>query len=112
GFSIARIKLFFLFRHKRVLYPCALVHWYEVYGDAPDKHTGTWIVKPQFSDRRHRSPNLAVIRLDTILRAAHLMPCFGRSVMESWIRPHHTLDRFKAFYLNKYADHHAFEIIS
>ncbi|EMD36420.1 hypothetical protein CERSUDRAFT_52595 [Gelatoporia subvermispora B] len=112
GLSVARTKLLFSFRHKRIKYNCALVHWYEIYGNAPDVNTGMWTLRPQYHDRRHRNPHLTVIRLDTVLRAAHLMPCFGRSVVKHLIRPHHSLDRFKAFYLNKYADHHAYEVTS
>ncbi|OCH84269.1 hypothetical protein OBBRIDRAFT_815526 [Obba rivulosa] len=106
-FGIARLKLLFSIKHQSVSYPCALVHWYEVLGDAPDNRTGMWIIKLKFHDRRRHNPHVSVVHLDTLLRAAHLMPCFGRSAIGVDIRAHYALNRFKAFYLNKYIDHHA-----
>ncbi|EMD34989.1 hypothetical protein CERSUDRAFT_66835 [Gelatoporia subvermispora B] len=75
GRGVARIKLFMSFKYRRTIYPCALVHWYQVLGDGPDKQTGMWLVQPEYltSDG---SPYLAIIHLDTIERAAHLMPRF------------------------------------
>jgi hypothetical protein len=36
GFEIARVLLFFAFRHQGKCYPCALVHWFSFVGVEPD----------------------------------------------------------------------------
>lgn len=76
-------------------------------GDAPDEDTGMWMVQP--STLRDHSPDYSVIHIDTIFRAAHLIPIYGDKEISPLIKPHHCYDTFQAFYVNKYADHHAFE---
>lgn len=105
GLHVARVLLFFSFKHEGVRYPCALVHWYERTEDEPDSLTGMWVVEP-------RPHDVSVIQVDNILRGAHLLPIFG----DSEFVPHElkytqTLDAFIAFYLNKYIDHHSHEIL-
>ncbi|KAJ6536534.1 hypothetical protein DFH09DRAFT_931318 [Mycena vulgaris] len=51
-----------------------------------------------------------IIHIDTILRGAHLIGIYGDSFLPRHFKYSDTLDRFKAFYINKYADHHAHEI--
>jgi hypothetical protein len=70
-----------------------------------------WIVEPETSG--DDSETLAtIIHLDTILRAAHLLPVFGSERVSRTLSFMDTLDKFSSFYINKYADHHAFEIAS
>ncbi|KAG1782102.1 hypothetical protein EV702DRAFT_1177148 [Suillus placidus] len=92
GLQIAPALCFFSFKYKWVLYECAIVHWFDVIGDAPDEDTGMWVVQPSFDGH---SPNILVIHIDAIYRTAHLLPIY---------------DKFRTFYVNKFADHHAFEI--
>jgi hypothetical protein len=47
SFDIARVRLFFSFKHDGVVYPCALVHWFKCLGDSPDENTGMWVVEPE-----------------------------------------------------------------
>ncbi|KAI6045686.1 hypothetical protein EDC04DRAFT_2865210 [Pisolithus marmoratus] len=54
--------------------------------------------------------NLAVIHVDTIFHAAHLIPIYGQDFILQEISPCHSYDTFCGFYVNKFADHHAFEI--
>lgn len=109
GLHAARVRLFFRFKFRGVEYPCALIHWFSARGEDPCPDTGMWIVTPD-SDRRG-GPSLAVVHLDTLLRGAHLIGIAGRDFI-----PIHrfdfsdSLDAFQAFYVNKYADHHAHEI--
>ncbi|KAH7917629.1 hypothetical protein BV22DRAFT_1026041 [Leucogyrophana mollusca] len=56
------------------------------------------------------SRNIAVIHVDTIYRAAHLIPIYGADFIPDSIKYYHSYDAFRAFYVNKFADHHAFEI--
>ncbi|KAJ7342856.1 hypothetical protein DFH08DRAFT_782667 [Mycena albidolilacea] len=109
GLHAARVRLSFRFKFCGVDYPCALIHWFSARGDEPCPDTGMWRVTPDF--QRDRTPHLAVVHLDTILRGAHLIGIAGKNL----IPVHHfnfadSLDAFQAFYVNKYADHHAHEI--
>ena len=68
------------------------------------------MVTPDFDDEG--SPNLAVIHIDCIFRAAHLIPIFGDSFVPDHITLDNSLDYFKGFYVNCFVDHHAFSIAS
>lgn len=46
--DIARVKLFFSFKHRDRTYPCALIHWFSKIGEEPDVNTGMWWVEPNF----------------------------------------------------------------
>ncbi|KAI0352004.1 hypothetical protein OH77DRAFT_1562722 [Trametes cingulata] len=109
GMDIARVKLFFSFRYRRKLYPCALIHWYARMGSAPDVETGMWIVRPRYL--RGGDPVLSVIHLDTIFRAAHLIGVSDKRTIQDDESEYTSLDRFDRFYVNKYIDHHAFEVL-
>lgn len=108
GLDIARVRLFFSFSHDGVEYPCALVHWFSRVGDLPDDHTGMWIVKPDMLDDDEYLT--AIIHLDTVVRASHLIPVFGSQRVSRTLSFTDTLDTYTSFYVNKYVDHHAFEI--
>jgi hypothetical protein len=109
GLEVARVFLFFSFSHRFTLYPCALVQWFSIIGDEPDEETGLWMVEPEV--HKDGQLYLAIIHLDTILRAAHLIPAYRTSdFVKRSLTMHDTLDEFKVFYVNKYVDHHAFEI--
>ena len=111
GHEVARVRLFFSFSHNFVKYSCALVDWYCRVGNSPDENTGMWMVEPvpvpedDFSESR-----TAILHLDTIVRAAHLIPVFGHRFVSRTLSYRDTLDKFTRFYVNKYADHHSFEI--
>ena len=108
GLSIARVRLFFSFSFGGSKYPCALVHWFSSVGDLPDDLTGMWVVEPETSN--DGEPLASVIHLDTIVRASHLLPVFSQDFVSKTISFTDTLDTFNSFYVNKYIDHHAFEI--
>lgn len=108
GFNIARVKLLFSFQQVNRTYPCALVHWYSHVGDSPDEDTGMWVVEPDYcEDGTHF---VSVIHLEAIFRAAHLMPVYGEKFTPTHLSHTQSLDAFRAYYVNKYIDHHAFEI--
>jgi hypothetical protein len=108
GLEIARVRLFFSLPHDGVEYPCALVHWFSCVGDLPDDHTGMWVVEPDTLDDGKAS--MSIIHLDSIVRASHLLPVFGQGRVSRTLQFTDTLDTFTRFYVNKYIDHHAFEI--
>ena len=105
GLGIVRVLLFFSFDYSGTHYPCALVEWFKKVG--PDPVTGMWVVCPDIV-RGKRA--LSVLHLDSFLRAAHLIPVFGTCKIPKDFHYSYSLDAFNAFYVNKYIDHHAFEI--
>ena len=108
GLDIARVRLFFSFIFRGVFYPCALVRWYSRIGDGPDDDTGMWVVKED--EDPDGNPNMAVIHLDSIIRAAHLIGVYGEGFLPRHFTPEESLDIFDDYYVNKYIDHHSFEI--
>ncbi|KAJ6618080.1 hypothetical protein B0H10DRAFT_2176326 [Mycena sp. CBHHK59/15] len=111
GLHAARVRLLFRFKFRGVDYPCALIHWFSAHGDEPDADTGMWVVKPDFVRGRPREPEMAVVHLDSLLRAAHLIGLAGNKFVPlDNFDFSNSLDAFKAFYVNKYADHHSHEI--
>ncbi|KAI0702724.1 hypothetical protein C8Q76DRAFT_771687 [Earliella scabrosa] len=109
GLAVVRVLLFFSFKYANgITYPCALVSWFVTSGNAPCEETGMWIVEPQVDPHGRRV--VSVIHLDCMLRAAHLLPVPDDDPISTRLRHTDTLDAFEAFYVNKYADHHAHEI--
>ncbi|KAG2742415.1 hypothetical protein P692DRAFT_20749556 [Suillus brevipes Sb2] len=45
-----------------------------------------------------------------IIHAAHLIPLYGSNFLPRAITFHDSYNVFRTFYVNKYADHHAFEV--
>jgi hypothetical protein len=109
GLQVARVLAFFAFMHLGTEYPCALIHWYSLVGMQPDEDTGLWMVSPDAEQDGY--PHLAIIHVDSIYRAAHLIPVY-RDVgfIDKNLTLHDSLDTFDTFYVNKFVDHHAFEI--
>ncbi|KAG1725159.1 uncharacterized protein EDB91DRAFT_1239889 [Suillus paluster] len=110
GMIIGRVKLFFSFAFKGVTYPCALIDRFSRMGRGPDSITGMWKVKPEVFGQ-HRTRVQSVEHVDTILRSAHLIPVFGSGPLPDGFHFAHSLDVFNSYYVNKYADHHAHEIV-
>lgn len=69
-----------------------------------------WSVEPEVFD--DGSCNLSIIHLDSVVCLVHLLPIHHNETAPSRHQLNYTrsLDAFSAFYVNKYADHHAFEI--
>ena len=108
GLLVARVYLFFKFTHNGVVYPCALVRWYST-SKEPDASTGFWVVQPESTRRGTR--HMSVIHIDSIVRGAHLLPRFPSDApVYREINYTNVLDLYTSFYVNKYIDHHAFEI--
>ena len=107
GLSIVRILLFFSFVFDGKTHPCALVRWFSPIAEECDEDTGMWMVQPEVED--DGSPTISVLHLDCIFRAAHLLPIYGDDPI-GLVSPHDSLDAFSAFYVNKYIDHHTFQI--
>lgn len=105
---IARVLLFFSFTFDGKLHQCALVHWFSIFGDQPDADNGMWVTTPDYSGSAR---NLSVIHIDSIFRAAHLLPIFDTTPLPRALNYTDTLDSFQGFYVNKYIDYHAYETV-
>ncbi|KAJ7440045.1 hypothetical protein FB451DRAFT_1445189 [Mycena latifolia] len=85
GLLAARVLLFMSFKHEGVEYPCALVTWFSAITDEPC---------PDVRD----------------VDGAHLVPIFGDHFLPRHFKYSSSLDSFRAYSINKYADHHSHEI--
>jgi hypothetical protein len=103
GLDVVRVLAFLSFTYHNKLYGCALVRWYSVIGEDYDEDTGMWMLTPDLD-------NVSIIHVDTILRAGHLLPIFGHAYLPRGITYHNSLDTFATYYVNKFIDHHAFDI--
>ena len=111
GLEVAWACLFFSFTLDGVKYPCTLVHWFSCTGDIPSDATGMYTVKPEHS--HNGQPVMSIIHLNTVFRAAHLLPVFYKhSALSKHQCYKHTLNLFLTFYLNHYIDHHSFEVLT
>lgn len=110
GLEVARIRAFFSFIYGGKTYPCVVVRWFNIIGDSPDEDTGMWMVRPACGT--NNAPLYNIIHVDSIYRAAHLIPIYGRHFLRHDINLHNSYDSFRTFYVNKYTDHHAFELAS
>ncbi|KAG1722022.1 hypothetical protein EDD22DRAFT_790503 [Suillus occidentalis] len=108
GLEVARVCAFFSFQYRGEVYPCAVVHWFDKISDAADEDTGMWVVRP--GEGANNTAEHAIIHIDAIYRAAHLIPMYGTEFLPQELKFYHSYDAFRAYYVNKYADHHAFEI--
>lgn len=112
GLFVVRIRFFFSFRvdgRRGVVYPCALVEWFKRVGDERDPVTGMWVVEPELDNDGARE--VSVIHVDSLVRSAHLLAVFGDEFLPTDFHFSYTLDAFRAFYVNQFADHHANELI-
>jgi hypothetical protein len=109
GLHVVRTMLFFSFVHNNVTYPCALVQWFLPIGDEPDEATGMYVVEPELDGNGART--MSVIHMDSVLRAAHLVPCYGNDFLPSDFHFTDSLDAFRAYYVNKFIDHSAHAMI-
>ncbi|KAI0035550.1 hypothetical protein K488DRAFT_43048 [Vararia minispora EC-137] len=108
GMTVGRVRLFFRFKFEGTTYPCVLVDRFTRVGRAPDPVTGMWQVRKDKSRGGRRVQSIE--HLDSVLRAAHLLPVFGSGELPRRFTFHLSLDAFSQFYVNKYIDYHAHEI--
>lgn len=108
GMVVGRVRCFLSFTHHDITYPCALVDRFKRVGRCPDPVTGMWKVQPEIvRSRRIQS----IVHTETILRNVHLIPVFGEGFIPHQLHFSQSLDTFSMYYVNKYADHHSFEVV-
>ena len=102
------IRSFFSFEYGSETHCCALVHWYRLWRDEPDHGNGMYIVLPDVVGGHW---NMTVISVDSIIRATHLLPIFDETHLDHTLNYTHSLDVFKAFYVNHLIGSHAYELL-
>ena len=108
GTDIAQVRLFLSFHHKGTKYQCALVDWFSCVGDGPDKDTGMWVVEHDLD--LHRKQISQIIHIDTVIQCTHLIGVYGANPVSTQLMFSASLYAFHTYYVNKYADHHSFEV--
>ena len=109
--EVARALCFFSFAHTNgALYSCTLIHWFDRLADRPDELTGMWMVSPSFLE--DGAKHLAVIPIESIVRNVHLLPIFGAEYVPDHVTHENSLDLYCGFYVNRFSDHHAFDLVS
>jgi hypothetical protein len=109
GMIVGCVCAFLSFSFNDTVYPCALIDRFKWVGRGPDPITGMWRVWPEL---RGSQPVQAVVHIDTILHNVHLIPVFGTGHIPLQLHYSQSLDIFSLFYVNKYADHHSFEVVT
>ena len=110
GLDVARVHRFLSFETGGQVYPCALIHNFNRTFLEPDPDNSMWIVELEYNV--DGSQLMSIVHVDSIVRAAHLLPIFrGSSALPPQLQFSCTLDSFRAFYINKYIDYHAFETV-
>ncbi|KAI6042368.1 hypothetical protein EDC04DRAFT_2866821 [Pisolithus marmoratus] len=107
GLDVTHVLCFFLFKHLGTEYPCAVICWFDHVGDGPN-NTGMWVV------HMCNAQDIAIIHIDTIYHAAQLIPVYAsqHGIDPASIKPNESYNKFQFYYVNKFADHHAFKIVS
>jgi hypothetical protein len=114
GLLVARVWLFFSYfdpYHGKEV-PGALVTWFTHPNGDPscDKETGMWKLQRE-QDVNGEQPT-QVIHLDSILRGAHLLPCYGEGFLPIEMKYTDALDAWDAYFVNQFVDQHAHELLT
>ena len=108
GLLMARVYLFFKFSYNNVDYPCTLVRWYST-DEEQDTSTGFWVVCPESTNRG--THHMSIIHVGSIVHRAHLLPRFPSDMpVYQEINYTNVLDLYTSFYVNRFINHHTFEI--
>ena len=103
---VVHLLLLFSFSYCQTIHQCTLIHLLPFMEDKPDKDTGMRIVESL--------PNQVpqVVPLNSIYHAAHLIPVYhGISTPSRSMSMATSLDKFHYYYIDKFINHHAFEIL-
>jgi hypothetical protein len=111
GMVIGRVRLLFSFTSGHTRHPCALVEWFIPMDDKVDEDTGMWVVTPEFERGISGRRTLAIVHLDCIARAAHLIPVFGSSFVPEELHFSNSLDVYRSYFVNNNVDHHCHEFL-
>ncbi|KAG1846295.1 hypothetical protein F4604DRAFT_1884183 [Suillus subluteus] len=108
GLAVARVLHFVSFTDRTSFFQCAVVWWFSHVLDECDLDTGMYVVAP--ATLEDDTPDISIIHIDCIFHAAHLIPVYGSNFLPRTVTSHDSYDVFQSYFVNKYADHHTFEI--
>lgn len=108
GMEVARVHMFLAFSHMRKSYSAAVVHRFRR-EEQIDPITGMWIVEKGYNE--DGAADFDVVSSECIVRAAHLLPVLDKNPVPNDLVFWQSLDRYERFFVNKYVDHHAFELL-
>ena len=84
------------------------MHWYPT-SNKPEASTGLWAVQPEST--LWGMHHMSMIHIDAIIHGAHLLLQFlSDAPVYQEINYMNVLDIYTSFYVNKFIDHHSFEI--
>jgi hypothetical protein len=69
---------------------------------------GMWLVECEFCGEEL---HLVVVHVGSIFCAVHLLSFFGKEWVSQGFSHSDSLDKYMKFYVNRFADHHSFEIL-
>ncbi|KAG1816440.1 uncharacterized protein BJ212DRAFT_1271873 [Suillus subaureus] len=107
GLAVVQVLCFFSFNYWISYYPCAIVHWYSYVHEECDPDTGMYVIMLMTTD--DDIPDVSIIHVDCIFCTAHLIPVYSLDCIPK-ISPHNSYNMFNSYYVNRYVDHHTFEI--
>ena len=110
AYEVACVLAFFSFHHAQDYYACAIVRWFDKVRNGPDENTSMWKVCP--AALANCSLHITIIHVEKIYHAAHLIPIYGNWPIPQDITPLTSYNTFHLFYINKYVNHHAFEMVN
>ncbi|KAI9056389.1 hypothetical protein FKP32DRAFT_1586143 [Trametes sanguinea] len=108
GMAVGRVRAFLSFIYGIAQHECVLVEWFEQDGDLPDPLTGMWIVKPEMSQGQRA---LGIVSVDAVIRSCHLVGVYGNARLPEEFHFSDSLDAFRRYYVNSYADYHMHELL-
>ena len=109
GLSVAWLHLLFSFTKSNTCHNVALIQWYSYLGDSPDEDTGMWAIKKERES--NGLPIIDFIYIDAIVQSCQLLPIYGRGMIPCQVTHMTSFNCFQAYYVNKFADHHLFELL-
>ena len=86
----------------------AVVQWFLYVIDSCDPDIGIYLVAPSTND--NDTPDTSIIHIDCIFHTVHLISIYDVNFLPHEITPHDNYNMFCTYYVNKYVDHHAFEV--
>ncbi len=114
GLLVAQVWLLFSYfdSYCREDVPCALVTWFIHPDDDPkcNEDTDMWRVCPEQDENGQHL--VQVIHLTTILRGAHLLPCYGEGFLPEEMTHNDALDAWDAYFVNQFIDYHAHKLLT
>ena len=109
GYRVGRVRtLFQLPEECYYPHPLAYIEWYTEFRDRPVP--GLEMYKISRSMRQNK-PQVAVVRVDSIRRSCHLVPCWGANINRTSCSED-ALDCYNSFYVNDFLDMYTYQFFN